>query len=62
MEVLKPNSTFPQPPFGLASISKWEVDWENFQREYPQVPGRELDWKIRLAEAFKPTFADTKSG
>lgn len=34
----------------------WQVDWDNFQLEYPNVPGIAREWQIRLAEALKPTF------
>ena len=35
----------------------WEIDWENFQLEYPWVEGDAEQWKERLARALAPTFA-----
>lgn len=34
-----------------------DVDWENFQREYPWVEGTAADWVTRLSQALAPTFA-----
>lgn len=36
---------------------KWEVDWENFQNEYPQVTGTAREWQNRLTIALAPMFA-----
>ncbi|ODV17773.1 MAG: hypothetical protein BGP24_10835 [Lysobacterales bacterium 69-70] len=38
----------PLPP----EIDEWDVDWENFRREYPDVAGDVEDWKRRLAVAL----------
>lgn len=50
--ILKPNSSFP-----------WEVDaqsveWDDFQKEYPQIEGTASDWLTRLSEALASTFAE----
>lgn len=58
MRVLEPLRRGSQAPFGPASIRGWQVDWENFQREYPTVLGTAADWQERLAKAFEPTFAE----
>ncbi|RVX37912.1 nucleotidyltransferase AbiEii toxin of type IV toxin-antitoxin system [Nonomuraea polychroma] len=42
--------------FGLDMIRSWDVDWDEFQVEYPQVQGHAHDWKRRLAHALTPTF------
>ena len=43
-------------PFGPESIRGWHVDWENFQREYPTVPGTASDWRARLVQALESNF------
>jgi hypothetical protein len=59
MRVLEPSRRGSQAPFGPASIREWQVDWENFQREYPTVPGVAADWQQRLVQALKSTFAES---
>jgi len=56
MRVLEPSRRRSLTPFGPASIRGWHVDWENFQREYPTVPGTALDWQARLVHALESTF------
>jgi len=34
----------------------WDVDWEEFKREYPWVCGEAIDWKTRLTDALAPLF------
>ncbi|MBS1913574.1 MAG: nucleotidyl transferase AbiEii/AbiGii toxin family protein [Bacteroidetes bacterium] len=41
-----------KPDFPL----QWEVDWENFIREYPWVEGDAAEWQMRLRTALAPTF------
>ncbi len=36
---------------------QWEVDWENFRREYPWVTGEAKDWQDRLTAALSPMFS-----
>ncbi|MFC4117388.1 nucleotidyl transferase AbiEii/AbiGii toxin family protein [Nonomuraea zeae] len=42
--------------FDLDTIRNWDVDWEEFQVEYPQVQGQAHVWKRRLAHALTPTI------
>lgn len=42
-----------QPDFS----SRLNIDWENFQKEYPWIDGTEQEWKDRLTAALAPTFA-----
>jgi hypothetical protein len=48
------------PKFPLASDfpMRWEIDWENFISEYPEVKGTAKDWQARLAQALAPTFTE----
>lgn len=34
--------------FGMPNILDWQIDWENFQREYPWVQGDLESWRQRL--------------
>jgi len=34
-----------------------DIDWENFQMEYPGIEGEASDWQARLSQALAPTFA-----
>ncbi|MEW6736984.1 MAG: nucleotidyl transferase AbiEii/AbiGii toxin family protein [Acidobacteriota bacterium] len=36
---------------------KWQVDWQNFTKEYPWIEGEANEWQIRLTRALTPTFA-----
>ncbi len=60
IRVLEPTSRGLHERFGLQSIRGWDVDWENFQREYPSVPGTAADWQARLIRALESTFAAAK--
>jgi hypothetical protein len=46
----------PQVPFSVESIRAWQVDWDNFRLEYPDVPGDLESWKQRLIKALEPTL------
>jgi hypothetical protein len=35
----------------------WDVDWDNFRREYPWVQGDAQAWQERLAKAIAPSFS-----
>jgi hypothetical protein len=35
---------------------KWDVDWDNFKREYLEIEGTAKDWQTRLSHALAPTF------
>ncbi|HET6884511.1 MAG TPA: nucleotidyl transferase AbiEii/AbiGii toxin family protein [Pirellulales bacterium] len=59
LRVLEPSRRGSQTAFGPAYIRGWQVDWENFQREYPTVTGTASDWQERLVHALQPTFAET---
>lgn len=39
-------------------VKQIEVDWHNFQLEYPWIEGDEKDWHKRLLQAMAPTFRD----
>ncbi|WP_254513515.1 nucleotidyl transferase AbiEii/AbiGii toxin family protein [Anatilimnocola floriformis] len=43
-------------PYGRRTIADWpltwEVDWQNFQLEYPQILGNAQQWQERLASAL----------
>jgi hypothetical protein len=62
MRVLEPSCRGSQAAFGPASIRGWQVDWENFQREYPTIPGTACDWQARLVQALESTFAENNPG
>jgi hypothetical protein len=34
----------------------WEIDWDNFKKEYPGIEGTATDWQTRLTRALAPTF------
>ncbi|MFI0449796.1 nucleotidyl transferase AbiEii/AbiGii toxin family protein [Actinomadura sp. 6N118] len=40
----------------LADVGRLEVDWEEFQKEYPGLPGTGEDYHYRLTSALIPTF------
>lgn len=37
--------------FGMAGVMEWQIDWENFQREYPWVQGDLDSWRQRLIQS-----------
>lgn len=45
-------------PYGRIPFEEWSnhwhIDWENFQLEYPTVPGTAEDWVLRLGRALSP--------
>lgn len=43
--------------FGPDAIRALDVDWPEFQGEYPQVEGEASAWTERLARALAPTFS-----
>lgn len=63
-KLLERTFAFSPDPFdaGLRSlndaegIQRWYVEWEDFQKEYPEVQGTEKEWKDRLVRALFPTF------
>ena len=40
---------------------RWDIDWENFQVEYPEVEGDARQWQQRLTDALAPTFAAARA-
>jgi hypothetical protein len=42
-----------EPDFPL----RWDIDWENFTQEYPQVAGTAEEWQKRLKLALSRTFS-----
>lgn len=40
---------------------RWDIDWENFQLEYPWVEGEAKEWQARLSKALAPTFEIKRS-
>ncbi|KAB2339346.1 nucleotidyl transferase AbiEii/AbiGii toxin family protein [Actinomadura rudentiformis] len=40
----------------LADVGRLEVDWEEFHKEYPGLPGTGEDYHYRLTSALTPTF------
>lgn len=43
-----------EPDFPL----EWQVNWDNFRLEYPDVEGEARDWQVRLTAALALTFAE----
>ncbi|MEU8247921.1 nucleotidyl transferase AbiEii/AbiGii toxin family protein [Nonomuraea sp. NPDC048916] len=43
--------------FDADAVMSFEIDWEEFEAEYPQVKGSPREWLERLARALAPTFA-----
>jgi hypothetical protein len=43
--------------FTARSVLKWDVDWDNFIDEYPEMAGTAQDWQLRLAQALTRSFA-----
>ncbi|QWF18958.1 nucleotidyl transferase AbiEii/AbiGii toxin family protein [Lysobacter capsici] len=37
--------------FGMSSVMEWQIDWKNFQREYPWVQGDLESWRQRLIQS-----------
>lgn len=42
---------------GPEFMLRWEVDWDSFIEDYPDVQGTSFDWQTRLWNALKPMFA-----
>jgi hypothetical protein len=42
--------------FTADQVLGWQVDWDNFQLEYPWVRGNAADWQVRLHQAIQGTF------
>ena len=42
-------------------VEGWEVDWANFQAQYPWIVGDESQWLNRLEVAIGPTFGELGS-
>lgn len=40
------------PDFAL----EWQIEWDDFKREYPQIEGAAKDWQLRLTKALAPIF------
>ena len=49
-----------QPNLTAQMPLRWNVDWENFQLEYPQVGGDAEAWKARLSKALSATLPPAK--
>ncbi len=43
--------------FNEKGILQWNTEWEEFQKEYPQIQGSEQEWKERLVAALKPLLS-----
>ncbi|MCR9200369.1 MAG: nucleotidyl transferase AbiEii/AbiGii toxin family protein [Planctomycetaceae bacterium] len=43
--------------FNEREILGWDVDWDNFQKEYPHIGGDAVHWQQRLAAAVAPLCA-----
>jgi len=56
-QVLQAYQLEPKTVSSAEFALRWDVDWENFQLEYPWVEGDAEQWKERLARALAPTFA-----
>lgn len=43
-------SSYPNPihQFDADKILNWHIEWEDFKKEYPQIPDTEEQWKYRL--------------
>lgn len=43
-------SSYPNPihQFDADAILNWHIEWEDFKKEYPQIPDTEEQWKHRL--------------
>lgn len=39
----------------------WDIDWPNFKREYDGVQGTADQWKLRLAQALRPSFEEQEA-
>ncbi|MEW4488142.1 nucleotidyl transferase AbiEii/AbiGii toxin family protein [Thalassoglobus sp. JC818] len=44
--------------FTAEEIQNWSVEWDDFVKEYPTIPGTAVDWKQRLQAALKPLFQE----
>ncbi|WDI44389.1 nucleotidyl transferase AbiEii/AbiGii toxin family protein [Bremerella sp. P1] len=38
----------PVDRFDADAILNWHIEWEDFKKEYPQIPGTQEEWKYRL--------------
>lgn len=45
--------------FNQTRILRWNTEWEEFQKEYPQIQGSEQEWKNRLVTALKPLLMES---
>ena len=43
--------------FNEKGILQWSTEWEEFQKEYPQIQSSEQEWKERLVAALKPLLS-----
>lgn len=43
--------------FNEKEILQWDTEWEEFQKEFPQIQGSEQEWKERLVAALKPLLS-----
>ena len=47
--------------FHEAELLSWEIDWDSFQREYPQIGCDAPHWQRRLVAALQPLFASLRA-
>lgn len=47
----------PFDDFNENGIKNWNIEWDDFKKEYPTISGTEQDWKQRLVKALGPLLA-----
>lgn len=56
LRTLKRSPDFRQDSLPQDFPMQWQVDWENFRQEHPQVRGEAVEWQTRLTAALVATF------
>jgi hypothetical protein len=56
-KVIRTSGWTSKTDFAPDSPIHWEVDWDNFQAEYPWIKGTREGWQLRLTQALSLTFA-----
>lgn len=46
----------------LLRLTEGNIEWEDFQREYPHISGSAEDWQNRLVDALAPSLAEREAG
>lgn len=48
----------PYKRFSADEVRSWQVEWDEFIKEYPTIPGTDVEWRERLVAALMPLFQE----